>query len=244
MLKKILAIAGLCVLGGYLIFAIFFFEKKPKEQVCSRFDINISNGAGDRFVDAADLEKFIEKQNLNPYGKQLKDINTYNIQQALLSNKLIKSADVYVTGSGGVRAVIVERVPVLRVMPSGSSGYYIDEEGESMPLSNLNTAYLPVATGNITEDFAEGYLFRFAVFLRDNKFWNAQIEQIAVRSEKDVVLITRVGNQEILMGSLDNYEIKLSKLKTFYDKVLPKTGWNMYSQINLKFDKQVIGVKR
>jgi len=244
MLKKILVIAGLCILGGYLIFAAFFFEKKPQEQICNRFEIEIGDDTEDKFVEAADLEKFIDAQGLNPYGKQMKDINTYAIQEALLSNKLIKSAEVYMTSGGGIKAVVKERIPILRVMPASGESYYIDKLGERMPLSNLSTAYLPIATGNIKEELAKTDLYKFALFLQKDAFWNAQIEQIAVQSEKDIILISRVGDQEILMGSLEDYEAKLNRLKTFYEKVLPETGWNRYSQINLKYDKQVVGTKR
>lgn len=244
MIKKILVIIGLCLLGGYLIAAAFFFEKKPKEQVCGSFDIVVDSDQDERFVETDKLEKFIDKEGLNPYGKQLKDINTYEIQEALLSNKMIKSAEVYITSGSGVRAVITERIPILRVIPAKGESYYIDKEGEAMPLSNLNTAYLPVATGNIKEEFAKQELHKFALFLQKDRFWNAQIEQIVVQSEKNIILISRVGDHQVEMGSLDNYESKLERLKTFYDEVLSKTGWNRYSKINLKYDKQVVGTKR
>lgn len=244
MIKKILIIAGLCLLGGYLIFAAFFFEKKPKEQVCNSFEIVSENDTDEKFVEAGDLEKFVDSKGLNPYGKQIKDINTYEIQEALLSNKLIKTAEVFVTNSGGIRAVIKERIPLLRVMTSEGENYYIDKEGERMPLSNLNTAYLPLATGNVKEDFARTDLYKFALFLHKNEFWNAQVEQIVVQADNNVTLVSRVGAHDIEMGTLDGYEAKLERLKTFYDKVLPQTGWNRYSKINLKYDKQVVGTKR
>jgi len=244
MVKKILVILGLCILGGYLIFSAFYFEKKPKEQVCGSFDIVVDADEDGRFVETEALEKFIDEQGLNPYGKQIKEINTYEIQEALLSNKLIKSAEVYITSGGGIRAVVTERIPVLRIITSAGENYYLDKEGEAMPLSNLNTAYLPIATGNIKEEFAKADLHKFALFLQQDEFWNAQIEQIAVQSENNIILVPRVGDHDIEIGSLENYEAKLGRLKTFYAKVLPQTGWNRYSKINLKYDKQVVGTKR
>lgn len=244
MLKKILVVTGLCLLGGYLIFAAFFFEKKPLEQICNNFEIVVENDNNDRFVEISDLEKFIDKQGLNPYGKQLKEVDTYEIQAALLSNKFIKSAEVFITNSGAIRAVIKERIPILRVITAKGENYYVDKEGETMPVSNLNTVYLPIATGNIKEEFAGTDLYKFALFLHKDDFWDAQVEQIVVKSENNVSLISRVGDHEIIMGSLADYETKLAKLKTFYTKVLPETGWNRYSKINLKYDKQVVGTKR
>jgi len=244
MIKRILVVIGLLLLGGYIVFAAFFFKEKPNEQVCGNFEIVVDADQEGRFVEVDELEKFVDQQGLNPYGKQLKEINTYEIQEALLSNKMIKTAEVFITSGGGIRAVITERIPILRIMNSKGENYYIDREGETMPLSNLNTAYLPIATGNIKEEFAKQELHKFALFLHKDEFWNAQIEQIVVQSEKDILLISRVGDHQIEIGSLDDYESKLSRLRTFYDKVLPETGWNRYSKINLKYDKQVVGTKR
>ncbi|PXV68163.1 cell division protein FtsQ [Dysgonomonas alginatilytica] len=244
MVKKILVIIGLCLLGGYLIFAAFFFEKKPQDKICNQFEIVVNNEDTDRFINVADLEKDIDSRGLNPYGKQLKEVNTLAIQEALLSNKLIKSAEVFLTSGGGIRAVIIERIPILRVMPAGGQSYYIDKDGEKMPLSIHNTAYLPIATGEIKDEFAKTDLYKFALFLSKNEFWNAQIEQIVVQSPNEVVLITRIGNHEVLMGKLEDVDAKLDRLKKFYTEALPGTGWNRYTKINLKYDKQVVGTKR
>lgn len=244
MIKKILVIIGLCLLGGYLIFAAFFFEKKPQEKVCNQFEIVVNNEDVDKFIKVADLEKDIDSRGLNPYGKQLKEVNTLAIQEALLSNKLIKSAEVFITSGGGIRAVIIERIPILRVIPSDGESYYIDKEGEKMPLTTYNTAYLPIATGEIKDEFAKTDLYKFALFLCKDEFWNAQIEQIVVQPKNEVILITRIGNHEVLMGQLENVESKLDRLKKFYTEALPSTGWNRYTKINLKYDKQVVGTKR
>lgn len=244
MWKKVLIITGLCILGGYLIFAAFFFEEKPKEKVCGHFEIVINNENDEKFISSSDIEKYVNSKGLNPYGKQLKEVDTYAIQQAILENKLLSSANVFVTSDGGIRAVIEERTPVLRVITNNGDSYYVDKNGETMPLSINNTAYLPLATGHIKEDFATSDLYKFALYLYDNAFWNAQIEQIVVDSEDDVSLITRVGDQKILLGDMENYEGKLARLKEFYSKALPSTGWNRYSKLNLKYDNQVVGTKR
>ena len=64
--------------------------------------------------------------------------------------------------------------------------------------------------------------------------------QVYINSEKDVDLVTRVGNHTVKMGSLEGYENKLNKLYAFYKNALPLEGWNKYSVINLKYGNQVI----
>lgn len=247
MVKKILIILGACLLTGYLIFVTFFVKQKPQDTICSDFTIKINADSDEIFVVEADLYKLVSNNKLNPKGKSYDNIDTYDIQQILLSNKMIKSAEVFFTGNNAVKAVIKERTPILRVMTTSGEDYYIDKEGEKISLSNLTNVkgiYLPVVTGDVKDDFAKGDLYKFTLFLYRNKFWNAQIEQIVVQPENNIILIPRVGDHEIILGSLTNYQEKLEKLATFYSKVLSETGWNRYSKINLKYDKQVVVTKR
>lgn len=244
-MKKVLVIIGLCLLAGYLIFSAFYFQGKPKDGLCTGFEVDIKNStAEDQFIESKDVEQFIKEKKLDPTGKLLKDINTNELEEAILANQLIKSASVFITNNGSVKASIVERKPILRVISSTGGNYYIDSEGNKMPLSTRSSAYLHIATGNIKEDFAKTDLYNFALFLYDNKFWNAQIEQIVVQPNQDIKLIPRVGDHQIILGSLDGYEEKLDRLLAFYQNGLNETGWNKYSVINLKFDKQVVCTKR
>lgn len=242
-MKKALVIIGLCLLAGYLVFAVFYFQDKPVDGVCSKFEVVVGNNESEQFVNTEEIAKYVTDKGLNPSGKDLSEINTNQIEEAIRTNKLIKKAEVFTTNTGTIKAVIYERKPVLRIISNGKS-YYIDDEGTVMPLSQRFTAYLPIATGSIKEDFARGDLYKFALFLRKNDFWNAQIEQIVVAPNNDITLIPRVGDQQIILGKLDGYEEKLDKLMAFYLKGQNETGWNKYSVINLKYDKQVVGTKR
>ncbi|NDW18165.1 hypothetical protein D0T53_04435 [Dysgonomonas sp. 216] len=243
-MKKALIIIAACILAGYLIFAAFFFESQPKSQLCSQFEVVSVDNKGQNLVDVAEIEKEITQKGLNPFGVNIKDINTYQIEQAILENKLIKTAKVFVTGDGGVRAEIINRKPVLRIINNSGESYYIDNDGEKVPLSKVFTADLPLATGAISEKFAKEELLNFAYFLSENTFWDNLIEQIVVLPNEEVKLVPRIGRQEILFGKLEGYEEKFDKLKLFYEKGLSETGWDRYSAINLKYNKQVIGTKR
>ena len=85
---------------------------------------------------------------------------------------------------------------------------------------------------------------KFGVFLHNNKFWDAQIEQIHVLPDRNIELVPRVGDHLVYLGKLDDFEDKLARLKEFYKKGLNKVGWNKYSRINLEFSNQIICTKR
>lgn len=86
-------------------------------------------------------------------------------------------------------------------------------------------------------------LYKFALFLQENEFWNDQIEQIYVYPDNDIELIPRVGNHRIMLGTLDEFEEKLANLKLFYEQAIPKVGWEKYSMINLKYKNQIVCTK-
>ena len=80
--------------------------------------------------------------------------------------------------------------------------------------------------------------------LNSDSFWSAQIDQIYVDNNDDIDLIPRVGNQQIHLGSTEDYEAKFRNLEAFYDKVLPEVGWNKYSVINLEYKDQIVCKRR
>ena len=87
-------------------------------------------------------------------------------------------------------------------------------------------------------------LFNFAKYINNDKFWKAQISQVYVVDQNNIELIPRVGPHTILLGSLDDYELKMEKLKLFYEQALTEEGWNKYKQINLKYRNQIVCTKR
>lgn len=87
-------------------------------------------------------------------------------------------------------------------------------------------------------------LFELATYLQKNAFWNKQITQIHINRQEEIELIPAVGNHQILFGNIENINQKFNKLMTFYEKGLNKTGWNEYSEINLKYNKQVVCTKK
>jgi cell division protein FtsQ len=77
-------------------------------------------------------------------------------------------------------------------------------------------------------------------YLNTNSFWSAQIDQIYIDSRKKADLIPLFGDHLIHLGSFENFEGKLKNLRAFYDKVLPETGWDKYTVINLEFRDQIV----
>ncbi len=244
MIKKVLLILFALLLLIYLAFALFFINPKAeKDQECTNMEIEVTPTAEISYLSTVQIESFLKKNHLNPVGKKMSEINIDLIEKGLKENKLIKTAEAYKTIDGKVKIEVSQRTPVLRVI-SENGNYYADNEAAIMPIPANFAAYVPIATGRISEKYATTELYDFALFLQKNQFWNSQIEQIYVRPNLDIELVPRVGNHLILLGKIEDYKENLDKLRLFYKKGLNKVGWNRYSMINLKYKNQVVCTKR
>lgn len=243
-MKKYILILIAVVIIGYLIFSASYFSDSSRDSLCERFEVIINDSSITRFVEPKEIVNLVKREDLYPVGKKFGEINTLAIRDAILSNRLVESAKVYTTANGSIVASIHQREPVLRIISDTKGSFYVDKDRKIMPLSSNFAVFLPVATGIIDEEYAQNELYDFAMFLRNNPDWDAWVEQIVVRKNKDVLLIPRAGDFKIILGSLDNYPDKLAKFELFVKKGLNVLGWNRYSEINLKYENQVVATRK
>lgn len=239
-MKRFLLLCAILVLLGYLAFSAFYLRGNAQNKVCKNFIVLVKDSLDKKFIQTKDIETLLRKDKMHPVDKLLSEINTLEMEEAIMSNKLVRSVEVYSTQDGSIVASIRQRNPVLRVLSHTEGSYYIDSERERMPISQNYTVYLPVATGNITEEFAKNELYDFVMFISKNPTWDAWIEQIVVGPNQKVHIVPRAGDFKVMLGTLDDYEGKLNKLKLFIEKGLNTVGWNRYSEINLEYNNQVV----
>lgn len=240
---RVISIVVATLLTCYIVAVGFFFRDMKQTGVCRGVEIVVKDSLDTHFVNEKDIESILRKADLNPVKKPMNTINTDLIETELRRNEMIASVEVYKTPSGIVKMEVEQKIPVLRVIgPRGN--YYVDNLGTTMPVSLRYVADVPLASGYVEKELAVTDLYKFALFLRGNDFWNDQIEQIYVHPDGEVELIPRVGNHRVVLGSLDNFEEKLDNLRLFYEKVIPKTGWEKYSVLSLKYKNQVVCTKR
>lgn len=227
----------------FFSFATFYTRGNAEMGKCQKVDVYVHDSLEVTFINRKEVLALVRESGFNPIGKEVSTINTEALEKALKKNPRIKRAECFKTTDGNIKVEIYQRVPVMRVM-SMNGNYYIDSEAETMPVSTNYSVFVPLASGFISEDFAKNELFKLALFLQENEFWNAQISQIYVHPNNDISFIPRVGDQVILIGSLDNLEGKLSSLMSLYNNGFSELGWNRYKKINLKYEHQIICTKK
>nr|WP_255502339.1 MULTISPECIES: cell division protein FtsQ [Parabacteroides] len=214
-----------------------------QDKVCQDLQVVVKDSLDKHFVSESDLVTILKKADLNPIKKPMDAINTDRIETELKKNEMIARIEAYKTPSGIVKLEVEQKIPILRVI-SSRGNFYVDNLGTTMPVSFRYVADVPLVSGYVEKELAVTDLYKFALFLQENEFWNNQIEQIYVHPDNEVELIPRVGNHRIVLGTFDDFQEKLDNLRLFYDKVIPKVGWEKYSIINLKYKDQIVCTKR
>lgn len=237
---KLLLLAGLIV---YLAFAFTNFTQHGDQTVCRHINFTIADSAHAGFITTEEADLILRRSGLYPIGRQMKQIDGLAIERALRRNSFIDSVSCYKSPNGTVNVLIEQRLPLMRVMADNGEDYYMDQKGNLMQPQGYS-ADLVVATGNISRTYARKHLLPMGRFLRDNPFWDEQIEQIHVSSRGRLELVPRVGNHVIAFGRPDSIERKFRNLYTFYEKVLPEVGWNKYAVISVEHVSQIVGRKQ
>jgi len=181
-------------------------------------------------------------QNLETYKNQSKEnINLNSLEQFVQNNEMIENAEIFLTLSGDLGAIIKQRTPVLRVANNFGS-YYYDRLGQKMPLSENYSARVPITTSDLNKNNCADIIC-LANKIYNDEFLRKQIigiDQITGEKTNQFELKTRIGNQRIIFGDLKRMDEKIVKLKVFYQKVMLDSVINDYKTINLKFIDQVV----
>ena len=226
----------------YLIIVLTFATSKMDDVKCKGIHVSVKDAVLNTFIDDMDVVNMVRRGYGNVLDMPVTRIDKDSVERLLVKNSIIKSAQVYYSLDGYIHVNIQQREPVLRVLTG--EGFYVDEDGKYMPLSRKYTSRVVVATGEISKKFACEKLYPFVMMLREDDFWDALIEQIVVDRGEEIILIPKVGNFRIILGEVGNAEEKMEKLRLFLKDGIVRKGWNVYKEINLKFDNQVVCVRK
>ena len=231
-----------------LVTLMSFIEVKKSALKCT--DVKVLLPGQYNFVERDEVDRILMENGGAMLGKDLNDINIHKLENALKANPFIEFAKVYADMTGVIHVQIRQRQPVLRVVNMANLHFYIDGNGNKIPLSDNYTAKVLVATGLIEEDFSGRVdtlktkmardLFRTALYIKSDTLWDNQIEQLFVDLKGDIEMVPRVGGHKIILGSADSLQIKFRNLLVFYKKAIPKVGWDTYKSINLKYANQIV----
>ena len=231
-------------LAVYLVLAITAFNRPDElSDVCTEVKIDIEEGVVKGFLTPDEIKRELQHARLYPLGDPMSQVSARRIEESLLKNPFVESAQCYKTQSGRVFIHLKQRLPVARVKADNGEDYYVDTYGNIMPNTQF-TSDLVIVTGHVTKQYAKKVLANVGNYLIKNKMWRSQAEQLNVLADGSIEMIPRVGEHIIYLGQPTDIARKLDRLEKFYKYGLSKAGWNKYSYISLEFDNQIICKKR
>ena len=227
-------------LVGLVLFLYAFSSFKNNSRPISSVNVQFT-GEDNVFITPEMVNKLLIQSQEKLYFLPKDAIDLKEMEFLLESNDMIKSAQVYLTVNGEVRVKVEQKRPIARV--ASDDVFYIDEDGFRMPLSSQHSARVPLVYGIVGEADLET-VYKVALMVYNDSFLKTYVTEIHQNENKEISLKLRLLDFEVLVGTLDNLEIKLQNLKAFYQKAKKDTMLDVYKSVNLQFDNQVVCTKK
>ena len=239
---------------GVLIFSLYSAADAGIDGQVSRVMVYIQPLDGDIVLVTKPIIASILKNDYRSTikGASITSLDMTAIERIIEKNNYVKDAQVYVDARNTMHIKVFQRNPILRVISANESSFYIDEEGKKIPFRSDAVMRLPVLTGDLPYYKSAMATDKKSVYsdvltlmkaVDQDPFMKALTEQIVVDPEVGLCIYPKLGHHRIIFGNAERAEQKFRKLEIFYKQAMPKDGWNVYKEINLKYKDQVIARK-
>jgi len=224
-----------------LVIFLFSFTSNRNNNRKLTKAVVIFVGNTEPFVDQETVNKLLIENNKDAksIGKDKLDLN--KLEKGLNAQEMIEKSDVFVSIDGVLKAVVKQKTPIARVF-DGDNSFYIDYEGNKMPLSTNFTARVPLVSGEInkknSEDLAE--LFRI---INDDVFLKKNIIGAQILPNGSIKMLNRNYNYQIDFGGTVRMKAKFNNYKAFFQKAVLDSSLYKYKTIDLRFAQQVVCTK-
>lgn len=250
--KKVMWVTLWVGVASVAIVLLVAATRKHNSDVCEKVVVNIKGGEHGQYIQEKEiLDRISERHPALLNGVAIRNISLSQLESLLEQHLWIQNAEMYFDNHNVLHIEIDERVPVARVFSLGGESFYVDEKGMMLPVNGNQIANVPVFTGfpQITYPLvSKDSLLLIGVrdlgaYIIGDEFWNAQIDQIQIDNYQ-MELIPKLGKHQIVFGEGNMIEAKFKRLMLFYQQIMKKAGWNYYSTLDLRFDKQLVAVRR
>jgi len=218
--------------------------KKKNHQVCKGYEVTIKGPEEELFIDKNDVEQILFGLNRQITNRSIESFDLRKMEEKVERNVWIEDAEIYFDNNGIMKINVVEREPVARVFTVGGGTFYVDTSCTKLPLSEKFSAHLPVFTGYTQDSLLMRQIVHISQFINKNPFWKDQIEQIDITQARTFEMIPLVGNHIVSLGDGNDIEKKFSKLFTFYQQVMSKSGFDSYQKVDVQYSNQVIATRK
>ena len=237
--------------GSATVVLLVSAMQKKEHKACTGVNV-IMSGAGDHvFVNETYVNNLMSDAGALK-GNDVSAIDVRQVEDQLKKNPWIKDAQLFFDNNQSLHANISERKPLARIFTLQGVSFYIDSSGMRLPLSDEETARVPVFTSFPSankilagpDSTVLQEVKHIAEYIQHDSFWMAQIAQIDITPQRTYEIIPVIGNQIIKLGNAENLDEKFLKLFSFYKQVFIKYGFEKYETIDVQYAGQVVATRR
>lgn len=205
--------------------------------------VDIDYRGGDTLVTAQQVEEQICAAIPDLMTKMLRDVDLKAVERSAAASPYLYDCKAGTSISRNVVVFASQRRPIVRVCTQEE--YYLDESGHRVPVSEVGSFDVVVASGNIpTRGKGHNDVWTLADYLYRHPDLSPLFDQIYRDNKGDLFLTPKMGNHVVQLGNVDNLDEKFHNLMAFYTRGLPQVGWEKYSQVSVKYRGQVVCTKR
>lgn len=230
----------LILMFALVIFLYSFTSNRNSQRKLKKAEV-IFVGQNNNFVKQESVNKLLIENSSDVKTIAKEELNLNKLENSINAHPMIQKSEVFVSVDGVLKAVVQQKTPVARVVDEQGS-FYIDYEGNTMPLSDNYTARVPLISGenNVKN---KKKLSEVLKMIYDDEFLKKNIIGIQVLSDESLLMSNRNFDYQIDFGKMLNEEQKFKNYKAFFQKAVLDSTLYKYKKISLRFTHQVVCTK-
>lgn len=238
--SKILSVTIFTLLLGVVVVANIWRRQASVRDV----RVDIDYGESDTLVTSQQVAEYIRAKIPELMETQLRNVDLDVVDSVASCVPFLRDCHSGTSINGSVVVYAVQRHPVVHVCV-GKEEFYLDDQCVRMPISSHGFANVIVANGVIpAKGDAIKYVWKLANYIDQHPDISPLFDQIYREEDGDLFLVPKLGNHVVEIGIPNDLDAKFHNLLAFYTRGLPQVGWDTYSQVSVKYKKQVVCTRR
>jgi len=227
----------LLLMISLVIFLYSFTSSRNSERKLKKSEV-IFVGQNNDFIKQETVNKLLIENKSDVRSIAKEDLNLNKLEKSINQHPMVEKSDVFVTVDGILKVKVKQKTPVARVF-DGLSSFYVDYEGNIMPLSEINTARVPLILGEVNKKNKKK-LAQILKIIYDDEFLKKNIIRVQILPSDNLIMTNRNFDYQIEFGKMVNEKIKFKNYKAFFQKAVLDSTLYKYKKINLRFTQQVV----
>jgi cell division protein FtsQ len=194
------------------------------------------------YVSQETVNKLLIENNTDAKSIAKDKLDLNKLEKRINAHEMIEKSDVFVSIDGVLKAIVKQKTPIARIFDENSS-FYIDYQGNRMPLSANFTARVPLVSGLISTKNSEKLAELFRIIYND-EFLKKNIIAVQIMPNGSLQMRNRNYNYQIDFGGTIRMNAKFNNYKVFFQKAVLDSSLNKYKTIDLRFAQQVVCTKK